>query len=92
MVDWKWIAVAIASVIAAFQLGYSRGVQDCPAHAEADEERQAAIERDIELALSAPTGREAVCDKVFDLIEGELWRETIDEQAARAIPQSLAGD
>lgn len=92
MRGWHGIALGVLAVIVAFQLGYSRGVRDCPAQAEASAARQAAVERDIELALSAPAGRDAICDEVFELIESELGREMIDEQAARATRPDPLGE
>lgn len=81
---WLVTAIGVLAIIVAFHVGYSRGVRDCPAQAEASAARQVAIERDIEWALSAPTDRVAICDQVFELIEGELGREALGEQAVRA--------
>jgi hypothetical protein len=71
----------LGAVLIAFKIGYSHGLGGCAAHAEAEAVHQAEIDRNIAELFAAPTGRELVCDQVFDLVEDELHREALDEQS-----------
>lgn len=84
MQAWHGIAVGIVVAALAFQVGYSRGLRDCPAATDAKVMRQAAIDREIAEAMAAPTGRDAVCEQIFDAVIDRLGDEAVDEQAYRA--------
>lgn len=84
MRGWYVIAIGILAVIVAFQIGYLRGLMDRQDKSATADARQAAIDRDISLALSVPSNRTAVCNQVFDLVVDEIERDALDEQKDKA--------
>lgn len=84
MKHWQIGLLACAVALMAFQTGYRRGMADCPEATRIEQERQIAIDRDIEALMKAPSGRELVCEHIFNLVTDTLDLEALDDQAERA--------
>jgi len=81
-VQSKTVCLVIFVAVCAYQVGAWRGLAACPAQAKVNADREAAIQRDLDIAFSAPTGRELLCDKVFADIAAGLHAEQLSEQNA----------
>lgn len=75
-----YIVAGLGAVFIVFKIGYSQGLGDCAARADIEAESMAVIDREIAAMMAEPTGRDLVCEKVFDLVEDELHKEVMDEQ------------
>lgn len=76
--------LAVLGLFLAYNSGYNRGSLDCPARAEAEAAKRAAIDRDIAEAMSASTETEAVCHQIFELVGDEIERQFLSDQVERA--------
>lgn len=80
MKPWQIALVVVAAAIIAFRVGYSSGTRDCPEHIAYKAQQDAESARFMAEIMAEPTGREAVCDQIFDLVEDEIALDIFLEQ------------
>lgn len=82
--------VIIAALVgwAGYVIGHDAGQESCPEMADYRTDQDAALEAEMAQIeadfASTPTGRDAICDRVFDMVRDGLDEEAMDEQAERA--------
>ena len=71
----RYAAIALIVGVPAYWAGRSSGIADSPEMAAVAMAEQEAINRDIAFLLQEPTGRDLVCEKIFDLVASEVESE-----------------
>jgi hypothetical protein len=68
-------AVAVFAMREAYVTGHRHGLRDCPAATQLKADRMAQIDEEIRQLNAMPSGRDMVCEQMFDLVGSELAQE-----------------
>lgn len=74
----------IACLLIGAVAGNIYGQRHAPEAFAYQRERDAVMDEQFEMLLQEPGSRELVCERIFELVEGELTIETFDIQEARS--------
>lgn len=83
MPAWQVIIAVLITALVTYTFGYNRGLAGCPEQTAYQQERDAMIDEEVRALMSEPIGRDAVCEKIFDLVLEEAGTETFLENDYR---------